>query len=116
MSRVLQYVGFNISSTLYDATPNISRLRHGTRDAQWSADEGVLRMHLRLVHFLFHSGLHHLKEILADKASCVNFQGSSGQLSLPLLSVGRILISKGQFSASKIMSRMLVMMLLILMI
>jgi len=24
-----------------------SRLRHGTRDAQWSADEGVLRMHLR---------------------------------------------------------------------
>jgi len=24
-----------------------SRLRHGTRDAQWSAEEGVLRMHLR---------------------------------------------------------------------
>ena len=29
------------------------RLRHGTRDAQWSADEGVLRMHLRSFHWGF---------------------------------------------------------------
>ena len=40
----------SIFSHFFSTTSYYSRLRHGTRDAQWSADEGVLRMHLRSFH------------------------------------------------------------------